>query len=61
LPEKAQKGVFTLYDSQGNLLMKRNIEKESHIDIRHLVSGMYVYQVDIKGKMLQGKLLLDTK
>jgi hypothetical protein len=61
LPEDAQQGEFTLYDTQGKLLMQQNVEKESRIDIRHLVSGMYMYQIDVKGKIFPGKLLISTR
>jgi len=59
LSGKCETGTATIYDSAGRMVMSRNLTMLSHLDIRFLTAGVYIYQIDSEDEVSRGKLIIE--
>jgi hypothetical protein len=57
LPENISQAVFTLYDMQGKVLIRQEVNTQEAISISDLASGIYIYNVRTNKQSYQGKLI----
>jgi len=57
LPDIYKQAEFQLYDLQGKMIMKREIQNKENINIENLLSGVYIYSISFNGKTERGKLI----
>jgi hypothetical protein len=57
LPENISQAVFTLYDMQGKVLIKQEINSREVISVSDFASGIYIYNVRTEKHNYQGKLI----
>jgi len=56
-PDTYKEADFQLYDLQGRMIMKREIQNKENINIENLLSGVYIYSISFDGKTERGKLI----
>jgi hypothetical protein len=56
LPQNVDHAVFTLYDMQGKILIKQNINNQDAISVSNLAAGIYIYNVTTDKENHVGKL-----
>lgn len=59
LPASYSKITFDLFDPQGRKLMTRLISSDQQVSLQELNKGMYVYRLNVDGKIQSGKLVKD--
>jgi hypothetical protein len=57
LPASNSKIIFDLFDQQGRKLMTRLISSDQKVSLQGLNKGMYVYRLNVDGKIQSGKLV----
>jgi hypothetical protein len=57
LPENISHAVFTLYDMQGKVLIKQEINNQETVAVNNLASGIYIYNVRTNKQSYQGKII----
>jgi hypothetical protein len=57
LPATFTKAVFELFDLQGRKLITKEISNSERISLESLISGIYVYTIDVDGHNQSGKLV----
>jgi hypothetical protein len=57
LPENMHQAIFTLYDMQGKILIRQNINNQDAVSVNNLVSGMYIYNVKTEKNNCHGKII----
>jgi hypothetical protein len=57
LPENIHQVSFTLYDMQGRILARQNINNGEEIPIRDFAAGIYIYNISTKNQSYQGKIV----
>jgi hypothetical protein len=57
LPENVQQGFFTLYDMQGKILIRKEINNQDAISVSNLAAGIYIYNVTTDKQKHTGKLI----
>jgi hypothetical protein len=57
LPENISQAVFTLYDMQGKVLIKQEINNQETVAVNNLASGIYIYNVRTSKQNYQGKII----
>ncbi|MDR0368055.1 MAG: T9SS type A sorting domain-containing protein, partial [Bacteroidales bacterium] len=58
LRENITEAVFTLYDMQGRVLIRRNITNEEVISVNEFAAGIYIYNVSAAKEHYQGKIVI---
>ena len=48
---------ITIYDSQGILILSKNMSEEEEISVGHLKTGLYFYIIQEDDKLFSGKFL----
>jgi hypothetical protein len=56
LPNNVSHASFTLYDLQGKAVIQKNINSRHVISVKHLASGMYIYNVVAGKERYTGKI-----
>jgi hypothetical protein len=56
LPENTHQAIFTLYDTQGRVLMHKHIGNGDDVSIDGLATGMYVYNMVTEKESYKGKV-----
>jgi Flp pilus assembly protein protease CpaA len=59
LPENVHQAVFTLYDMQGKMLIKKDINNQDAIQVSNLAAGVYIYNVRTEKHNYTGKLIME--
>jgi hypothetical protein len=57
LPENVPYAVFTLYDMQGRMLIKREVSSRDIAPINNLAPGIYIYNVQTNKQSYQGRII----
>jgi hypothetical protein len=57
LPEDATQAVFTLYDMQGKVLIRRAVNNQDAIKVSNLASGVYIYNIKTETQNYTSKLI----
>jgi hypothetical protein len=57
LPEKITQAVFTLYDMQGKMLIRKEVNNQDAVSVSNLASGIYIYHVRTEKENCQGKVV----
>jgi hypothetical protein len=57
LPENLPYALFTLYDMQGRVLIRQNINSRDVISVNNLASGIYVYEITTENQTHQGRIV----
>jgi YD repeat-containing protein len=57
LPENVSQAVFTLYDTQDKMLIRREINSREEISVSKLVPGIYLYHVRTEKESYTGKII----
>jgi hypothetical protein len=57
LPENILHALFILYDMQGKVLIRREINNQDMVSISNLATGMYIYNVRTSKQNHTGKLI----
>jgi hypothetical protein len=58
LPENIHQAVFTIYDTQGKMLLQQNIGNQETVSVSNLAAGIYIYHVRTEKESYQGKIVL---
>jgi hypothetical protein len=58
LREMITNAVFTLYDMQGKVLIRRNVSNEDVISVNEFAAGVYIYNVSTGKENLNGKIVI---
>jgi hypothetical protein len=56
LPKNVDQANFTLYDMQGKMLIRKEVNNEDVISINNLANGIYIYNVRTDKESYQGKV-----
>jgi hypothetical protein len=56
LPENVHQALFTLYDIQGKVLIRKDINNQDAIQVSNLAAGIYIYNVRTEKQNYHGKL-----
>ncbi|MDR1182196.1 MAG: T9SS type A sorting domain-containing protein, partial [Bacteroidales bacterium] len=57
LPENVVHAVFTLYDMQGKVLIRKEVNNREIVSVNNIASGMYIYHVGTEKENRQGKIV----
>jgi uncharacterized repeat protein (TIGR02543 family) len=57
LPENVPQAVFTLYDMQGKVLIRKDVINEEMVSVDNLATGMYLYNLTTEKKNYTGKII----
>jgi hypothetical protein len=57
LPKNVTHAVFTLYDMQSKLLIRKEVNNQDVIYISNLATGIYIYNVGTEKESYQGKVV----
>jgi hypothetical protein len=57
LPENVPYALFTIYDLQGKMIMRKNISCQDVISTGNFVDGIYIYHVTTTKEHFQGKII----
>ncbi|MDR1180862.1 MAG: T9SS type A sorting domain-containing protein, partial [Bacteroidales bacterium] len=57
LPENVTQATFTLYDTQGKMLIRQEVNNQDVIQVSNLASGIYIYNVGTEKESYQGKII----
>lgn len=57
IPDSYQQVRFELYDLQGRIMMKKDVENKEYISVENLNPGVYIYSITSDGKTQRGKLI----
>jgi hypothetical protein len=57
LPENTHQAIFTLYDMQGKILIRREVNNREEISVSNLASGIYIYNVRTEKENHTGKMI----
>jgi hypothetical protein len=57
LPENVAHAVFTLYDIQNKLLIRKEVNNQDVIFVSNLAKGIYIYNVGTEKESYQGKIV----
>jgi hypothetical protein len=60
LPSNISTATFTLYDMQGRILIKQNINNQDAISVSNLAAGIYIYNVTTDKQKHGGKLIINN-
>jgi surface polysaccharide O-acyltransferase-like enzyme len=58
LPENVHQAVFILYDMQGKVLIRREINSQDAVSVDGLATGIYFYNVRTEKEKYTGKLVI---
>jgi hypothetical protein len=56
LPENVYQAVFTLYDMQGRMLIRREVGNEEDLPVNNLADGIYIYHLRTEKDNRTGKV-----
>jgi hypothetical protein len=57
LPENVVHAVFTLYDMQGKVLIRKEVSDRDAVSVSNLANGIYIYNVGTEKEKRQGKIV----
>jgi hypothetical protein len=57
LPENVPSALFTIYDLQGKMIIRKNIRSQDVISTENLADGIYIYHVTTGKEYYQGKII----
>jgi hypothetical protein len=57
LPENIPHAVFTLYDTQGKVLIRQEVNGQKTVSVSKLASGIYIYHVRTEKENCKGKII----
>jgi hypothetical protein len=57
LPDNEPQALFTLYDMQGKVLIRREVNNQENISVSKFASGIYIYNVRTEKESCQGKIV----
>jgi hypothetical protein len=60
LPDDVSIAVFTLYDMQGKVLIRKEINSQDVVSVNNLAAGVYVYNVTTDKQNYTGKLIINN-
>ncbi|MDR0605549.1 MAG: T9SS type A sorting domain-containing protein [Bacteroidales bacterium] len=60
LPENIHHALFTLYDMQGKVLIRKKISNQKTISVSNLAKGVYIYNVTTDKQKHTGKLIINV-
>jgi hypothetical protein len=58
LPENTPHAIFTLYDMQGKMLIRQEVNNRKTVSVSNLASGIYIYHVRTEKENCQGKIVI---
>jgi hypothetical protein len=58
LPENVYQAVFTVYDMQGKILIRKEISNQDAVPVSNLAKGVYIYNVTTDKQRYQGKIVI---
>jgi hypothetical protein len=59
LPENISNAVFTLYDMQSKVLIRKEIGDQETVSVSNLAAGVYIYNVITEKQTYTGKLIIN--
>jgi 5-enolpyruvylshikimate-3-phosphate synthase len=59
LSENVHQAVFTLYDMQGKILIRKEINSDDAVSVSNLAAGIYIYYVRTEKENKQGKIMIN--
>jgi hypothetical protein len=57
LPDNISNAVFTVYDIQGKVIIRQDINNQDVVWVNNLSAGIYIYNVSTEKEIYQGKLI----
>jgi hypothetical protein len=60
LQENVYQAVFTLYDMQGKVLIRKEISSQDIVSVSNLAAGIYIYNVTTDKQNYTGKLTINN-
>ncbi|MDR2410670.1 MAG: leucine-rich repeat protein [Bacteroidales bacterium] len=61
LQDNVHQAVFTLYDVQGKLLIRKEIGNQDAVSVSNLTTGLYIYNVKTEKQNYQGKVVISSQ
>jgi hypothetical protein len=58
LPENIPHAFFTLYDMQGKMIIKQEVNNQEGVSVNNLAAGIYLYKVTTTKEIYQGKIII---
>jgi hypothetical protein len=61
LPENVSQAVFTLYDMQGKVFIRKEISSQETVSVSNLATGIYIYNIITNKQKHTGKLIIKNE